>query len=419
MNTKSQYAIAASTLVAILTVVAMTGSAGSANAAETSQVPESLVQEVDMLMAEEYRTSVRKIVVLPGASPGGSAVTGSYGKETDGLLDGINKGAEIGVFRKDIGGIPVSFPIPILTIPGAIFGGVSGTIKRQIQDFRDALTKDLSASAESPLSNDALATDVFWGLRDVSGLKPKVFALSTPIPEDTDAILYVSFSDSSIEVDGKVATITFTATATLRRVSDGQHLFESEIHYRDTDTLSDWIANEKAAWRDYANFARHYVGREIVAELFERVSVQQSLLPKESDTVKRVKKKIWAGVSRSQTPTLAWEHQLSDDDQQPPWANTVNEADIAYDVEIYDRHQLVYSAKKVAGSEHRVDVELEDCKTYRWSVRPSYPVDGTVRFGEWMRSNPDAANGNRGKAASEAAAYIYDFASLEIKCRRR
>ena len=226
---------------------------GLAISDEPNQEIESLLRVSDQLMAEDHRRAVKKIVVLPGASPASGAVTGSYQKETDGLLDGMDRGAEIGVFRKDIGGIPISFPIPILTVPGMIFGGVSGSIKRQIQDFRDALTDDLAASAESPLSNDALATDVFWRLRDVSGLSPKVFALTTPIPEDTDAILYVSFSDSSIEVDGKVATITFTATATLRRFSDGQYLYENQVHYQDTDTLSNWTENENAAWRDYAN----------------------------------------------------------------------------------------------------------------------------------------------------------------------
>jgi hypothetical protein len=382
---------------------------GLAMSGEQGKELESLVRVSEKLMAEEYRRTVKKIVVLPGGSPGSGAVTGSYRKETDGLIDGIDKGREFGVFRKDIGGIPIGFPIPILTVPGMIFGGLSGSIKRQIQDFRDALTDDLAASAESPLSNDALATDVFWRLRDVSGLSPKVFALTTPIPEDTDAILYVSFSDSSIEVDGKIATITFTATATLRRLSDGQYLYENQVHYQDTDTLSNWTANENAAWRDYANYARHYVGREIVAELFERVVVQQVLVPEETETVSRVKKDRWRGVTRSRTPTLAWDLSL---------ANTIEETDILYDVEIYDLHQLVYSAEKVDGQQHTVDVELEDCKTYRWSVRPSYQVDGAERYGEWMRSNPDAANGNAGKAAAEAAAYIYDFASLEIKCGR-
>lgn len=378
-----------------------------------------IVQQSDKLMAEEYRQAVSKIVVLPGASPSSRAVTGSYRKETDGLIDGIDKGGEIGVFRKDIGGIPISFPIPILTVPGMIFGGLSGSIKRQIQDFRDALTEDLAASTESPLSNDALATDVFWRLRDVPGLKPKVFALTTPIPADTDAILYVSFTDSSIEVDGKVATITFTATATLRRLSDGQHLYENQVHYQDSDKLTNWTANEKAAWRDYANYARHYVGREIVAELFERVEVQQTLLPKETDTVSRVKKNDWQGVTRSAMPTLAWSLVLEEGDQQASWAKTVNVADTTYDLEIYDMHQLVYSAKKVAALQHTVELELEKCKTYRWTVRPTYEVAGAPRSGEWMRSNPDAANGNTGKAAAEAAAYIYDFASLEIKCGRR
>ncbi len=391
---------------------------GLAISDEGNQQPGSLVPVSVNLMGEEYRTTVKKIVVLPGASPAGGAVTGSYRKETDGLLDGIDRGREFGVIRKDIGGIPVSFPIPILTVPGMLFGGLSGSIKRQIQDFRDALTKDLAESTESPLSNDALATDVFWRLRDVPGLKPKVFALSTPIPEDTDAILYVSFSDSAIEVDGKVATITFKATATLRRLSDGQHLYENEIIYQDTDTLSNWTDNDKAAWHNYANYARHYVGREIVDELFERVEVKQALVPQETDDARRVKKNDWKVVSRSQTPTLAWNLTLSDDDKQAPWAKAIDEADVLFDVDIYDMQQLVYSAKKIAGSQHTVEVALPDCKTYRWSVRPSYPVDGAVRYGEWMRSNPDTANGNVGKASSEAAAYIYDFASLQIKCKR-
>ncbi len=402
-----------------LAVVAAIVIPASVIAKEPSQELESLVQVSDKLMAEEYRRSVKKIVVLPGVSPASGAVTGSYRKETDGLLDGVDRGREIGVFRKDIGGIPISFPIRILTIPGMIFGGLSGTIKREIQDFRDAMTENLSDSAETRLSNDALATDVFWRLRDVSGLKPKVFALTTPIPEDTDAILYVSFSDSSIEVDGRVATITFTATATLRRQSDGQHLYENQIRYQDTDTLANWTKNETAAWRDYANYARHYLGREIVAELFERVDVQQVLRPGETDTVRRLKKQEWQSVTSSRTPTLAWDLELAGDDQKVPWAKTVNEADISYDLEIYDKHHLIYSARKVQGQQHTVAVELEDCKTYRWTVRPSYPVDGTARFGAWMRSNPDAANGNAGTAGSEAAAYIYDFASLKIKCGRR
>jgi hypothetical protein len=376
----------------------------------------SLERGSDKLMSEEHRQAVKKIVVLPASSPAGGAITGSYQKETDGLIDGIDKGRAQGTISKEVSGIPINIPIPILQFPLAVFGGMSGGIKRQIQDFRDALTKDLAESANSPLSNDALATDVFWRLRESPQVDPKVFALTTPIPEDTDAVLYVTFSESAINVEGKEATLTFSATATLRRVSDGKDLYENRIHYRDTDLLEDWTKNDKAAWRDYSNFARHYVGREIAAQLYERVEVEQELRPEESENVSRIKKNEWLGVTKSTTPTLAWDYHLGSGETQAKWAAAVNPADIVYEVEIYDMHRLVYVAKGVEESEHTVDMPLEACGNYRWSVRPSFLIDGKVRFGEWMRSDPDAANGNSGKAASVAAAYIYDFASLEIKC---
>ena len=383
-----------------------------------SQQLGSLEQGSDKLMSEEHRQAVRKIVVLPAPSPAGNAITGSYQKETDGLIDGIDKGRALGTISKDVGGIPINIPIPVLQFPLAIFGGMSGGIKRQIQDFRDALTEDLAESASSPLSNDALATDVFWRLRESPQVDPKIFALTTPIPEDTDAVLYVTFSDSSINVEGEEATITFSATATLRRVSDGRDLYENRIHYEDTDLLTNWTKNDKAAWRDYSNFARHYIGREIAAELYERVEVEQELLPEESENVSRIKKNDWQGVTKSTTPTLAWNYELASGDAQADWVATIDPENISYEVEIYDLHRLVYVAKGLEESKHMVDVPLEACKNYRWSVRPSFLIDGNVRFGEWMRSNPDAANGNSGKAASVAAAYIYDFASLEIKCGR-
>ena len=58
---------------------------------------------------------------------------------------------------------------------------------------------------------------------------------------------------------------------------------------------------------------------------------------------------------------------------------------------------------------------LQACETYRWSVRPVYNVGGEFRHGAWMRSGTEG-NGNIGKQASVAPAYLYDFAELEIKC---
>ena len=110
---------------------------------------------------------------------------------------------------------------------------------------------------------------------------------------------------------------------------------------------------------------------------------------------------------------------MAPDKSQVGWAASVSGADIAYELEIYDKQQLVYAARKIEEAQFTLDIELEACRTYRWSVRPSYRIGNDIRYGEWMRSNPDPANGNIGQAAAEAAAYIYDFASLEIKCGRR
>ena len=299
-----------------------------------------------------------------------------------------------------------------------------GATKREIQDLRDALTEDLAQAADQPLTNGGLATDVYFGLLNVPGLDTKLFATTTPIPNDTDAILYVRVNGVTIDVQGKEAILTTSAAVSLRRLSDGKDLYEREIQYQDRDTLSNWTKNDHALWRDYANFARHYLGREISAEVFDRVELRHKLQPRESDTVTPVKKNEWQGVSRSTNPTLTWELTLLDGDSYGPWANELDDSDIYYDVEIYDVHQLVYAETQIQQPLHTLVYEIEACKTYRWTVRPSFHVDGGIKFGEWMRVNsetdndPDAGSGNFGKKASEAPAYIQDFALLEIKCGR-
>lgn len=421
MNARTKYTGISRNLICrlVLLSIAVMVVHGSVLAADSNQQLASLVKDTARLMPEEYRTSTNKIVVLPGTAPATGAVTGSYEKETLGLLDGMDEGRGFGTINKDIGGIPINFPIRILTVPGAIIGGLIGASTRELQEFRDALTKNLVEAANTTLSNDALATDVFWRLHAAPGIDAKVFALTTPIPQETEAILYVSFSDFTIDVQKDEAILTMSASAVLHRISDGVSLYENQVHYQDSDTLKNWTGNDSAAWKDFANYARHYLGREIGAEISERVKVQSELQPQKSKTIALVKKNVWQGVSKVRSPTFSWNHELAADDSQVGWAKTINGATVAYELEIYDQHQIIYAAKKIEEPQFMLDVELEDCKTYRWSVRPSYRIGGDVRYGEWMRSNPDPANGNIGNAAAEASAYIYDFASLEIKCGRR
>lgn len=396
------------------------------------QTPESpapamqtIAVEPHAYLPESVRTSIKKAVIIGRESPPQEEISGSYRKETPGLVGGMNEGSRLGTISQQIGGINVNFPVPILTIPGAIFGGLSGAAQREMQEFRDGLTRELSAAESTPLTNEGLALDVYQEIGRLSSPETKLFAPSVPIPEDTDAILFVSFVDVGIDVEGDAAVLAVSAKATVRDPDDGLKIYDTVVAYEDRDTLKNWTANDNALWKDYANFAAHYLAREITAVLFARVEPAHQLQPIESGTVSPVKGNAWHGISKSTTPTLAWQLLPPGDPSNPVIAGA-GEADINYDVEIYDNHRLVYAQRQVPDPTHTLSYDIDACKTYRWSVRPSYRVDGVVRYGEWMRVKPEpgadgeaatpAGNGNVGRKASRAPAYIQDFAQLQIGC---
>ena len=383
--------------------------------------PATAAKEQATHMSEELRASVSKIVIL--ASPGASSenVTGSYNKETPGLLGGMADGSKIGTIPVEVGHVPVGIPIPILREIGMIFGAISGGTKAEIQDFRDKMTEDLRDAVNQPLTNDSLANDVFWGLKNVSTLEPKIYALTTPVPEDTEAILYVSLTGLVINVQEDEAIIEIAATARLERRSDNSTIYRKEVTYQDQDTLSRWTDNDTQLWREYRNFARHYLGREISAELFERVALNDELAPKKTDSLKPVKKNKWRARTKVRNPTLAWDFRIIEADNNEEWEKNFDPAAITWDLEIYDRRRPVYSATQISGTSHAVGTQLEACESYYWSVRPSFLVDGVKKNGEWMRlvSVGTSGNGNIGRKISEAHAYIQDFAMFEVDCRAR
>jgi len=365
-------------------------------------------------MSQELRTTVSKIVILPINGDANEAVTGTYGKQTLGLAGGVTKGSGIGSIPVEVGHVPINIPIPLLREIGMLVGGITGSAQRQVQELRDRLTEDLSDAVEQPLTNSALATDVFWGLKNVSSVDPKLFAVTTPIPEGTDAILYISIDELTLNVQKKEAIITTSATARLERLSDQSTLYRKEVKYEDRDSLKNWLKNDSALWHEYRVFARHYIGREISAELYERIVMAANLSPVPSSTIRSVKQNDWQGRSKSLTPTLAWQFEASGDA-----AIATEGIDVLWDVEIYDASRPVYSAQQVPGLQHTVTAPLEPCKTYRWTVRPTFHKGSDRKNGWWMRavSPTNGSNGNVGKSVSEAHAYIQDFASLDVKCR--
>ena len=362
-------------------------------------------------MPESVRTSVSRIIILPTDGLSSESVKGTYDRKTDGVLGGMAKGAAIGTIPVEVGHVPVGIPIPILRELGMIAGAIAGGTDRKLQEFRDRLTEDLRDAVDQPLTNDSLANDVYWGLRRVDELQPKLFALTTPIPEDTEALLYVAITDLSINVQKNEAVISTTALTRLERYKDGSTLFRGEIKYEDRDTLSNWIKNDAILWREYRNFARHYIGREISALLFERIDVNHDIAPDKSASIKANKKNIWLGKTKTRTPTLVWRSDLNDAGIDP--------SSITWEIEIYDRQRPIYSASRIPGTSHTPDVPLESCGDLFWTVRPTYTVNGDTKIGRWMRQAPDggASNGNRGRSVSTAHAYVQDFALLHVSCR--
>ena len=209
-------------------------------------------------------------------------------------------------------------------------------------------------------------------------------------------------------MDGKDAILTIGASGILRRKSDGTKLHESRASYQDRDSLKNWTRDDNLLWTRFANFGRHYLGREIAAEIFDRTDVHDSMSPRKTRSVALDRKDDWAATTKSSTPELAWEHRLAD-------GSGVD--GVYFDLEIYDLDRPVYSAERIQATSHTVAVELE-CKSYRWSVRPTYSFDGKTRRGNWMRSDGgrETGQGSVGISASVAPAYIYDFATLKVKC---
>ena len=383
----------------------------------------AVAQEEPTHMEESIRTSVRNVVVVGGASPIDQEITGSYDEATPGLYGGISSGAAAGSPSVQAGPVTVNLPFPILTLPGAIFGGITGKAKEKMQDFRDAMTDDLAKANNRTLINDGLALDVYRGLQKLPELESKLFAASTPIPDDADAVLYVSIEGISIDVQKKDAILTAAAILSLESVSTGEKLYSTTIRYQDRASLEDWTENDNALWHDFASFARHYLGREITADSFAKIELKHELLPVKSEDIKLQRKNQWQGSTESVTPTLAWELKLLGDDTYGTWTDAINAANTFYDVEIYDAHRMVYEMKQISETQHTLVYELDPCQTYRWSVRPTYRIGDDIRVGEWMQysseSETEIGKGIVGRDAATAPAYVQNFASLEFDCRRK
>ena len=341
-------------------------------------------------MPESERTALNEVVVVGGPSPIDQEISGSYEKVTPGLLGGISGGAAASTPSAQMGPVSVNFPFPILQLPGAIIGGITGSTQRRIQDLRDAMTEDIAEANNKTLINDGLALDVYRGLQRLPELETKLFAASREIPADIDAALYVSVKEITIDVQKDDAILTAAVSVSLESVISRTKIYETEVRYQDRASLAEWTENDNALWQDFANYARHYLGREVTADTFVQIELNHELRPAKSDDIKQARKNMWKGSTRSPTPTLAWDFKLLGDDTYGSWTDEINTDSVYFDLEIYDAHRMVYEMKQLSGSQHTLVYELDPCQTYRWSVRPTYYIGDDVRIGKWMQFTAEA-----------------------------
>lgn len=425
-----------------LTIIAACAlwSAPGAALADVPPPPSSVVQkpppEFREDMSEELRAQLDSILVVATRDSAGEKLSGSYEKDTYGLMEGVAAGHEAGRITKEVGPVPVSMRIPGTAIPGMIIGGLFGSVQREVQELRDALTEELADAESTPLTDDGLALDTFSWLRRVPDLKAKIVAPTSPLPEAMDAMLYVNFGGVAIDIQGSDAVITTTAIASLRALGNNRQLYRTVVHYQDRDSLRNWTEDDNRLWHTYVNYARHYLGREVAARVYNRVDLPQTLTPEATETAKPDRKNPLTFVSKSKQPELAWTLEVADAAGSPfiGGAGKLDEAVTWYDVEIYDLNRLVVFEEGVPEPRYTVPMELE-CGDYRWSVRPSWRVNDTVRYGQWMHFPPPAPekpkgdeeeeekppappNGLSGRAASQAPAYTQDFPVLAIACGR-
>ena len=108
---------------------------GQISSEQSSTIQQTNTPDSHTHMSEALRSTVKKIVVIAGESPANEEITGSYEKDTPGLVGGMDSGSKIGTISKEIGGVPINIPISILTIPGAIYGGLSGQLSGRFRSF--------------------------------------------------------------------------------------------------------------------------------------------------------------------------------------------------------------------------------------------------------------------------------------------
>jgi len=334
-------------------------------------------------MPETIRMSVGSLKVVAGTDAPTIYVGGDYHKTTPTAGEGAAEGAGAGVsftgqmIADDPRALILApFVLPVAVVTGTVAGAAAAKIQQEIQEFRDRLTDDMAGNSDRTLPSAALA-------ETLRGFIDPVADVELVDDEHAAASLTVSVTDVSVIVDGKDATLSTAALATLKDNASGKVLYTRTFDYSDRDTLRNWTADDNALWDAYVANAQRRIARDITEHLFETIVTRHVLRPVWTASQAGSRGgNAWDSRLKKNSPTLSWELFLLGGDDYDAWH--LDKRNAGFDLEIYDGARLVYSARGIEGTSHEVGDALPPCKTLYWSVRPIYSIGDRTRAGEWM-----------------------------------
>ncbi len=413
------------TITAIVTASLATSACGSIFYA--GQQDSVTHRSIDSHMSEELRGSVKTVLVVPSDIPATLSVEGDYKKDVPTPGEGAKSGAGAGfaltgeMIAEDPRGIFLApIILPAAVIIGTVSGAAAAKIQQEIQEFRDELTDDLKDSPNKPLGSTVLAAALRFRLEKTADFEPLKPPVDSELLVDADAILDVRVTNLTIMVNGNNATMTTMAVASLRRSPDEPVEYHKFYRYSRKENLSDWVKDDKLLWKTYVGQALRHINREISSDFFETILLRHVLRPTANETPSNDSSlRVWNRTVKTPTPILSWELFLLGEDPYGESTDRIDTADVTYELEIYDNGKIVYAADDIKTARYEMQEALE-CKTYSWSVRPHYAIDGKTRSGEWMRflsgSERRAIRSAAHSSSSVTPDFWLGFPELTIRC---
>ncbi len=362
------------------------------------QHPSTTYRSSDSHMPEEVRSSIRTVALQPSEIPPNLVVRGDV-YTAPGDEFGAGEGAAAGVIftGRMISEADNPFPaiilapivLPIAVVVGAAMGAATSAVMEEIREARKDLTDALLEEDNRPLPSDTLVEELQAHLEAVKDVESTLIPAEAPPPFEVDAILEIKVWGLTITIEGGDAIMATEATAAIRRSGDTSLLYQRQYSVDQTESLNDWIADDNALWNDYVDRARRYFARRISEDFFEKIELRHVLRPVHSESFSGAPRRDYSSADvNTLTPTLTWELILFGGGDYGEWVEKIDETQAVYDLEIYDGDRLVYYAGDIQAVHHLVQEELERCTSYRWSVRPSYLIEGKTRVSDWMINNP-------------------------------